>query len=134
MKYKNYYIIISAVCVILILVFMYLIVRRNRQSTATQSEVTPAVSSVVPTSSQSFVTPVTSSLTTLKQSLTQPVIYKDLTIEYRKKSDTFVIFFSGDKQQAEETVKNFFKSNNVFSLEGLKIDYESLDMTLPPHG
>lgn len=78
----------------------------------------------------SFVSPTPSPLDEIKKQLTTNFKVDDfLNIEYREKSDSFIVFYQGDKAQAGQKIIALFQKFNISSSEikGLKIEYISTD-------
>lgn len=63
----------------------------------------------------------------LKTTLSSPIKANNLTIEYRKNSNVWVVFYNGDKLQAQENTRKFLLSHNITSYSSEIFDYISLD-------
>src|SRR5437016_3451442 len=95
---KSFFIIISiCICILVILVGWYSF--QNRKISNTQLN-NPYTSN----GSYHF-----GSLNELKQNFNQPLAYQNIRIDYRPNSDTFIVLYEGDFNQAENTVRAFFK-------------------------
>jgi len=78
----------------------------------------------------SFISPTPSALEEIKGQLATNYKIDDfINIEYRGKSDLFIVFYKGDQTQAKEKINSFFQKLNVSSpeIKELKIEYIGLD-------
>lgn len=118
-------------CLILVVILNMIILlsaKRHRDSSypiTTTSQVSPFIT-------QGSKSPLTFTespreLQKLKAVLTSPIKANNLTIEYRKNSNTWIIFYNGDKTVAEKNVADFFTSHNVSIYSSEVFDYISLD-------
>jgi hypothetical protein len=82
-----------------------------------------------PAQQQGVLTPTPSvlQLQKLKANLSTPIKANNLTIEYRKSSNVWVVFFNGDKAVAQENMRKFFLTHNITSYSSEIFDYISLD-------
>lgn len=97
----------------------------------------PQVTDVTPTPTV-LVAPTLVKTSNVKVALSQPVKYKDITAEYRPKSNTFIIFYKGSQTTALEIFKELLAQYEyIGDIDNLKIEYFSLDPpdeTEPPAG
>ena len=87
----------------------------------------------------SFSLPPPSTLEEIKKQLTTNYKIDDsLNIEYRSKSDIFIVFYQGDEVQAKEKINSFFQKFTIpnSKIKELKIEYIGLDRGKdePPSG
>ncbi len=69
---------------------------------------------------------------TIRNELLYPIKFEDITVEYKSRSGTFLIYFQGDQSAAVQTVNRFFTDLNI-NQDLYKIEYRTLDqVTLPP--
>ena len=53
--------------------------------------------------------------------------YNNIIIEYRYRSQTYVIYYQGNEDQAKEEFGDFMKKNGIKDIRNLKTFYVSLD-------
>lgn len=68
----------------------------------------------------------------LQQELIYPIEYDNMTIEYKPRSGTFLMYYRGDISTATTTGNRFFAEENI-DPNSYRVEYRSLEpVTLPP--
>lgn len=89
---------------------------------------------VSPTLSQDFpeYSPYPSIPPLVVQELKYPVIFNSVTIEFKPRSGTFLVYYKGPKEIATQDYLNFMNSLNLNPIE-YRVDYRTLELiSLPP--
>lgn len=61
-----------------------------------------------------------------------PFKYENMTIEYKSRSGTFLIYYQGDLTLATESTDRFFSESNL-NMSQYRVEYRTLDpISLPP--
>ena len=123
-----------AIFIIIALNIIFVLVSRQTKSTEIKVNPTPFDTSqlkitVSPTTKAFSISP----LKELKNQLTDPVIHQDITIEYRKHSNSWIVFYNGDKEAAVLTLTSFFQAHLVDDYSSEDIQYIPLDVTIAPN-
>lgn len=68
--------------------------------------------------------------------LTQPMRLENITIEYKPKSNTFVIYYTGDEETARNTFQDYITSKDIETeVKTLYISLDPITVTsVPPKG
>lgn len=135
---KQKVIIIVGVLVILLILLMVLVSRVSRNQTSENgTTITPTVT-IDPTQIIQqitfYPTPENTPLGRLKKLHAIPQKYQDITIEYKPRSDTFVIYYQGSQATAEQSFQNYIRLNNVSGVRSEYISLDGVSVTLPPPG
>lgn len=127
----KYYFIIGGL-ILFIVILSWVINNFRTQPTETNDEITPT-QSLGPT-----ITPVQINYTfptlapNVQQELLYPIEYENMTIEYKPRSGTFLMYYRGDLNQATEVGGRFFSELNI-DPNSYRVEYRSLNpISLPP--
>ncbi len=127
----KYYFIIGGL-ILFIVILSWVINNFRTQPTETIDEITPT-QTLGPT-----ITPVQINYTfptlapNVQQELLYPIEYENMTIEYKPRSGTFLMYYRGNLNQATEVSGRFFSELNI-DPNSYRVEYRSLNpISLPP--
>ncbi len=131
MNNKKYILIIGGI--ILLIIFLYVMISRLQMTTGPDGLPITVTPSPLPTITPVVINYIVPTLAPeIRNELLYPIKFEDITVEYKSRSGTFLIYFQGDQNAAVQTVNRFFTDLNI-NQDLYKIEYRTLDqVTLPP--
>lgn len=130
---KKYYFIIGGL-IVLILILLLIINKLpgNLPTTLQPSLITPT-ETIYPTITPVEINYVVPTMPPeLQTELLYPITFENITVEYKSRSGTFLIYFQGDQEIARESVSRFLNDLNI-NQDLYRFEYRTLDqISLPP--
>ncbi len=132
MNNKKYILIIGGI--VLLIIFLYVMINRVRMNIGQDDNLLVTTTpSPLPTITPVVINYIVPTLAPeIRNELLYPIKFEDITVEYKSRSGTFLIYYQGDQNAAVQTVNRFFTDLNI-NQDLYKIEYRTLDtVTLPP--
>lgn len=126
MENRKFYLIMIGGIIILSVIVIFLYFQNKKK----QSKLVEVISknylppTKIPLSKQKF-NQNEQNISKLKSQLVQGVQWEDIFLEYRPSADIIVIFYFGEKKEAERKADQFFSQKNI-NPQNLKIEYIGL--------
>ncbi len=131
MNNKKYILIIGGI--VILIIFLYVMINRFQMNLGQDGLLETTTPSPLPTITPVVINYIVPTLApAIRNELLYPIKFEDITVEYKSRSGTFLIYFQGDQSAAVQTVNRFFTDLNI-NQDLYKIEYRTLDpVTLPP--